>query len=58
MSAYAANTALIDRYLKGKDILFKPPGFRTDKDFSFLRKWMPENIQLFQKIDSGKELAT
>lgn len=55
MSTYETNRVLVDRYLRGKDILLKPPGLRTDEDFGFLRKWMPENVQLFQKIDSGKE---
>lgn len=55
MSAFTTSKVLVDRYLKGREILFKDPEYRTDADLSFLRKWLPENIQLFRNLDSGKQ---
>ena len=46
---------LVDRYLQGRDILTELPEDRTDKDLSFLKKWLPEKIPLFGRIDSGEE---
>lgn len=44
---------LIDRYLKGRAILFKKPDIRREDELEFLQEWLPENVPLFKETSPG-----
>ena len=54
MSVSTTSQVFVERHLRGRDILFKFPEDRSDEELNFLKKWLPERIFLFRKIDSGK----
>ena len=55
MSTCTTSKVLVDKYLKGRDILIKDPQHRTDEELSLLRKWLIENFTFFKNMDSGKK---
>ena len=52
-SMNTTSKVLVERYLKGREILSKRPDHRREEDLEFLQDWLAENISLFRHIDKG-----
>lgn len=45
---------LIEKYLKGRELLFKSPTDRDEEELAFLQGWLMDNFCLFSQISAGK----
>ena len=52
----ATSTPSVDRYTKGRNILFQSPDYRSLEDIEFLKEWLLQKVSLFKQIDPGKQV--